>query len=159
MSALPVAFELYDWLLFLHIVAAMVWVGGVVALNVLATHVLRSGDRDAVTRFTGSLRVVGPLTLAPAVAVLLAVGIWMVADSEAWSFGQTWVLLGLGLFAAAFVVGAAFQSRAAIGAQRAVAAGDADEAARQLARWSWGMRLILALLLATTWDMVFKPGL
>ena len=159
MSALPVAFDLYDWLLFLHVVAAMVWVGGVVALNVLATQVLRSGEPDAVTRFTAGLRVIGPLALAPAVAALLAFGIWMVADSDAWNFGQTWVLVGLGLFAAAFVVGAAFQSRAAIGAQRAAAAGDAGEASRQLARWTWGMRLILVLLLVATWDMVFKPGL
>ena len=156
---MPVAATLYDWLLFLHIVAAMVWVGGVVVLNVLATHVLRSGDPDAVARFTASLGVIGPFTLAPAVVALLALGIAMVADSDAWAFGQTWIVLGLGLFAAASVVGAAFQSRAAIGAQRAASAGEAGEAARQLARWSWGMRLILVLLLVTTWDMVFKPGL
>jgi uncharacterized membrane protein len=156
---MPVAATLYDWLLFLHIVAAMVWVGGVAVLNILAIHVLRSGDPDAVTRFTASLRVIGPFALAPAVVALLALGIAMVADSDAWDFDQTWILLGLGLFAAAFVVGAGFQSRAAIGAQRAASAGDAGEAARQLARWSWGMRLILVLLLVTTWDMVFKPGL
>jgi len=38
-------------------------------------------------------------------------------------------------------------------------AGDDAEAARQLRRWSWGMRLILFLLLVVTWDMVFKPGI
>ncbi len=44
--------------------------------------------------------------------------------------------------------------------ERATAeAGDDGEAARQLTRWSWGMRLILVLLLVATWDMVFKPGL
>ena len=31
-------------------------------------------------------------------------------------------------------------------------------AARQLNRWSWGMRLILLLLVVAAWDMVFKPG-
>ena len=63
------------------------------------------------------------------------------------------------LFGGAFVVGAAFQSRSAIDAQRAAEAGDNQEAARQLRRWSWGMRVILVLLVVAAWDMVFKPGL
>jgi uncharacterized membrane protein len=151
--------DLYDWLLFVHIVAAMLWVGGLVALNVLAAQVLRSADGDSLVRFTRSLGRIGPTVLAPAVVALLAFGIWMVADSAAWDFGQGWVQLALGLFAAAFIVGAAFQSRAAIGAQRAAAAGDVPEGVRLLKRWSWGMRLILVLLLVATWDMVAKPGL
>jgi uncharacterized membrane protein len=155
----PAAVTLYDWLLFLHVVAAMVWVGGIVALNVLATQVLRSGGTEAVSRFTDSLRFIGPVMLAPSVVALLAFGIWMVADSEAWDFGQRWVQVGVGLLVVAFVVGAAFQSRSALGAQRAASAGDEVEAVRQLRRWSCGMRVILLLLLVGTWDMVVKPWL
>lgn len=154
-----VAATLYDWLKFLHIVAAMVWVGGTVALSALATYIVRSGEREAIARFVGSLRFVGPLTLAPATLAVVGLGIWLVVDSDAWDFGQTWIWLALALFAAAFLVGAAFQSRAAIGAQRAAAAGNDGEAARQLRRWSWGSRVILVLLVLATWDMVFKPGL
>lgn len=154
----PIA-TLYDWLLLLHIVAAMTWVGGGVLLGVLATRVVRERDPDAVARFTGTLRVVGPLVLAPATLGVGAFGIWLALDSDAWGFGQLWVQLALGLFAAAFAIGAAHQSRAALGAERAVARGDHDDAVRQLARWSWGYRLILAILLVATWDMVFKPGL
>jgi uncharacterized membrane protein len=149
---------LYDWLMFVHIVAAMVWVGGLVVLTILATQALRSNQPDTVARFVGSLRVTGPLLFAPAMALVLGLGIWMVVDSDAWSFGQGWVRLALGLFAVAFVVGAVFQSRAAILAQRAVDAGDHATATRHLRRWSWGMRLILLVLLVITWDMVFKPG-
>jgi uncharacterized membrane protein len=156
---MPATATLYDWLMFLHVVAAMAWVGGTVALSALATHIVRSGDRAAVERFVGSLRVIGPLVLAPATLAVVGFGIWLVVDNDAWDFGQTWIRVALALFAAAFVVGAAFQSRAAIGAQRAAAAGDAGEAARQLSRWAWGSRLILLLLLVATWDMVFKPGL
>jgi uncharacterized membrane protein len=156
---LLVAASLYDWLLFLHIVAAMVWVGGLVALSALAAQVLRSREHDAVARFVRSLRVIGPLVLAPAAVGLVGFGIWLVVNSAAWDLGQTWIRLALALFAGAFLVGAVFQSRAAIGAQRAAEAGDHGEAARQLRRWSWGMRLILLLLFAATWDMVFKPGL
>jgi uncharacterized membrane protein len=150
---------LYEWLLFLHIVAAMVWVGGLVALNVLVAVVLRGGGADEVARFVAALRVVGPATLAPAMLGVLGFGVWLVLDSDAWSFGQTWVWLALLLFGVAFVVGAAFQSRSALGAQHAVEEGDTTEAVRRLRRWTWGMRAILVVLLVVAWDMVFKPWL
>jgi putative copper export protein len=40
-----------DWLLFLHAVAAMVWVGGGVMLAVVAARVLRDPEPSAVGRF------------------------------------------------------------------------------------------------------------
>jgi putative copper export protein len=63
--------ELTDWLLLLHILAAIVWLGGLVMLSLLATLVLRSRDGEAVTRFVGSLRVIGPVALALAMVALL----------------------------------------------------------------------------------------
>jgi uncharacterized membrane protein len=154
-----IAAALYDWLVLLHIVAAMVWVGGGVMLAVQSTRVLRERDPGAVARFVSSMSVVGPVVLAPATVLVVGVGVWMVLDSSAWGFDQLWVQLALGLFAAAFVIGAAFQSRAALKANAAAQAGDAGEALRQLGRWSWGYRTILLLLLVATWDMVMKPGL
>jgi uncharacterized membrane protein len=149
----------YDWLLFGHIVAAMVWLGGGVMLAAFAVGAVRGGDPAAVARLVRSLRVVGPAILAPATIAAPALGVWLVLDSDAWDFGQTWVQLALALFAAAFAVGAAHQSRAAILADRAVARGDDDAARRHLTRWTWGYGLVVLLLLAVAWDMVFKPGL
>ncbi len=159
MPGMAPAAALYDWLLFGHIVAAMVWVGGGLLLGVLATQVVRGGEAEAVTRFVGNLRRIGPLVLAPSMIAVVGLGIWMVLDSAAWDFGQFWVQFALGLFAAAFVVGAAHQSRAAIQAERAVADDDHDLALRRLTRWSWGYWLIVGLLVVAAWDMVFKPGL
>ena len=156
---IPLAATLYDWLMFLHVLAAMIWVGGGVALALFAKQVLRSGERAAIARFVGSLRLLGPLMFAPALLAVLGLGIWLVLDSDAWDFGQTWVWLALTLFAVAFLVGAVFQSRAAISAQRAAADGGNVEAARQLRRWTSGMGVILVLLIVVTWDMVIKPGL
>jgi uncharacterized membrane protein len=150
---------LYDWLMLVHVLAAMVWVGGVLALSAFAALTVRSRDAEAVARFVGSLRVIGPVVFAPAPLLLIGFGSWMVVDSAAWNFGQTWIWLGIAFFGAAFLVGAAFQSRAAIGARRAVEAARQEEALRQLRRWLWGSRFILVLLVLATWDMVFKPGL
>ncbi len=154
-----VAAGLYDWLLLLHVVAAMIWVGGAVLVGAVVTRVLRGGEPDEVARFVANLRVIGPAVLAPATLAVVGFGIWLGLESSVWGFGQLWVQLGLGLFVAAFLIGAVHQSRAAIGAGRAADRGDHREALRQLARWSWGYRLIVLLLLVTTWDMVMKPGL
>ena len=150
------ASSFYDWVLFSHVLAAMIWVGGVAVLSALVSRVLRSGDSGQIAGFTGSLRIIGPLLLAPPPAIVLGAGIWMVLKS--WHFGQGWVVLGLSLFAAAFLFGVVFQSRAAIAAERAANAGNPEKAARFLRRWSWGTRLTLLLLVVATWDMVLKPG-
>ena len=150
---------LYDWLLFLHILAAMVWVGGGIMLAAIAAHALRDPDRAAIGRFTARLRVLGPLLLAPATLAVLGFGIGLVVDTDEWDFGQFWVQLGLGLFAAAFLIGAVHQSRTARAAKRAAAHDDDREARRQLKRWSRGYRLIILLLVVAAWDMTTKPGL
>jgi uncharacterized membrane protein len=150
---------LYEWLLLLHIVAAMVWVGGGVLLAAIAVAILRGRDDDGMERFLRALPVLGPRVLAPATVAVLGLGVWLVLNSAAWSFDQFWVQLAVGLFAAAFVIGAAFQSRSAVLAGRALDDGDRQAAFRHLARWSVVYVLIVALLLVAVWDMVFKPGL
>jgi uncharacterized membrane protein len=156
---MPLGTDFYDWLLFLHIIGVALWLGGLVVVSVFGTLVLHSRDVELVGRFTGSLRIVGPTILGPSMLAVLAFGIWLVVRSDAWNFGQAWVIAGLGLFAAAFLIGVALQARAAIGAQRAAERDDHDEALRQLRRWIWGMRAIAILLVAPAWDMVAKPGL
>src|SRR5207247_11460883 len=99
------------------------------------------------------------LALAPATVAVLGLGIGLVVDTDAWDFGQLWVQLGLGLFAAAFLVGAVWQSGTALAAARAAERDDDVEARRQLRRWSWGYRLGVLLLVVAAWDMTTKPGL
>ncbi len=124
---MPIA-SLDDWLMFLHVLGAMVWVGGLVALNAFGVLALRSGDRDAVARFVGSFRTVGPFVLMPAAIGVLVFGVWMVLVEEAWTFEQTWIWLAVLLLVAAVLVGAIYLSRAALAAQRALDAGDLTQA-------------------------------
>ena len=128
--------DLYDWLLFGHILGAMVWLGGLAALAILGIRARRSSDDDTIARFVGSLRVVGPAMLAPSAGLVVALGLGMVFDSPAWDFGQTWIQLALGLLIAAVLIGAAYLSRVGITAERAIQMSDHVEAARQLQRWS-----------------------
>jgi uncharacterized membrane protein len=150
---------LYDWLLLAHILAAMVWVGGAVLLGALATRVVHDSEPGAVARFAATLRFVGPRALAPATVGVVGFGVWLVLDSSTWDFGQSWIQLALVLYAAAFLIGAAHQSRAALRAERAADRGDDEAARRELVRWSWGYWAIVLLLVVATWDMTAKPGL
>jgi uncharacterized membrane protein len=153
------ASTLYDWLLFGHIVAAMVWVGSLLTLVALAIGVVRSGDPSGVPPFFRSVRTVAPWVFGLSTFLVLALGSWMVVDSDAWDLGQAWVRGGLTLFVAAILVGALVPGRANKRAERAIAEDDHAEATRQLRRWAWGMAFVLLLLVVAAWDMVFMPGL
>ena len=150
---------LYQWLFLVHIVAAMVWVGGAVFVAALAARALRTDDVGEIGRFVRGLRTTAPIVLAPAAVTVAGFGVWLVLNSAAWSFDQGWVQVALGLFAVSFLIGAAYLSRRAIGAERAAEVGDTRAAHRQLRGWARGYGVVLTLLLVTTWDMVFKPGL
>jgi uncharacterized membrane protein len=150
---------LYEWLRFGHVVAAMIWLGGGVMLVAVAGAALRGADQQALARFVASLRLLGPSVLAPATITTLGLGVWLVLDSAAWDFAQTWVQIALALIAAAIVLGAGHQAHVTLNAQRAIERDDHAEARRQLVRWIWGYALVVVLLVAITWDMTFKPGL
>jgi uncharacterized membrane protein len=151
---------LYSLLILLHILAAMVWVGGSVVLNLLGTRARSSADPAARIQFVQSLSYVGPRVLAPSVVVVVVVGLWMVLASEAWDFPQPWVLAGIALFVAALLVGGLYLGRIGIRLTEATGAGnDSPESRRLLDQWILGSRLVLLLLLLAVVDMVFKPGL
>ena len=151
---------LEPWLHLLHVVAATVWLGGGVAMVLVAARTRSSSNAQAMTEFARTIPFVGIRVLGPALVVVLATGLAMVLTSAAWSFTQPWVLIGLGLFAIAFLIGAVFMSRAGIRLDRA-ARGDGPRAELPslLLRWLIGYSVILAVLLVAMGDMVLKPGL
>jgi uncharacterized membrane protein len=150
---------LSDWLLFGHVLAAMVWLGGGVMLAATAVATLRGGDDAALGRFVTNLSVLGPAVLAPSAVLTPALGVWLTLDTVEWGFDQTWVQIAVGLVVLAVAIGAIHQSRVTLAAQRAIERGDHGEGRRQLVRWAWGYAVVVVLLGGIAWDMVFKPGL
>jgi uncharacterized membrane protein len=149
-----------SWLHFGHILGATVWVGGGLMLSLLGSRARSSLDPRAVGEFARTLTYVGPSELAPAVIAVLVFGVWMVLESAAWDFTQLWVVIAIGLFVVAFLVGAIYLSRVSIQLQRAADEDvGADVGRRLLGRWIMGYRAVLIVLVVAVWDMVFKPGL
>ena len=152
--------DMVAWLLFVHVLSAMVWLGGGLTLMVAGFRARSSARPEAVAEFAGTVPFVGLRVLMPSVIVLLVTGIWQVLASSAWSFSQLWVRLALGLFILAFLVGAVYLSRVGIGLARATADNRlASEGTALLNRWLVGYVVVLALLVVAVWDMIFKPGL
>ena len=129
-------------------------------LSLIGARDRKSEDPRLIGEFVRTLSYVGLRVLTPAVLALILTGLWLVATGSEWKFTQLWVLLGLGSFITAFLIGAIYLSRIAIQLDRVATSADLNaKAARDLlGRWILGYQIILILLFAV-WDMVFKPGL
>jgi uncharacterized membrane protein len=152
---------LYGWLKAFHVLMAIVWVGGAMALQVLAIRVTRSDDRERLRSFSADIEFVGTRIFTPASLILLGLGIWMVIDSPAWTFGQFWVLAALAMFAFSFVSGAFYlgpQSGRLKAMFEAEGAG-APAAPALIRRLFLVSRVELVLMVLIVFDMVLKPGL
>jgi uncharacterized membrane protein len=152
---------LEPWIHFIHVLGAIIWVGGGVMLSLVGARARKSNDPRIIGEFARMLSYVGLRVLTPAVVAVLLTGLWLVFTGSEWQFTQLWVLLGLGAFIMAFLIGAVYLSRIAIQLDRLATRTDMDpQAARDLlGRWMVGYQVILLILLFAVWDMVFKPGL
>jgi uncharacterized membrane protein len=148
---------LFKILLFVHILAAMVWVGGTVMLAFISSRVEKTGDAAYRARFATTAGVVGPI-IGTSAGLVLASGIWMVLDSDGIELSQTWVWLGLAGFLISAIVGAAYFGPASGKIVKALEAGQVEEADRRAKQFNAVARLNLLLLIVIVGVMVFQPG-
>jgi uncharacterized membrane protein len=94
----------YDLWLFLHVVAAIVWIGAGFLLMVLGTLAHRRRSPEAVGRVVEDTARLGPTYFVPASIAVVVFGILLVVDGP-WSFSDAWVTIGLVGFAITFCTG------------------------------------------------------
>jgi uncharacterized membrane protein len=87
---------MYQLLLFIHIVCAVIWVGGAFYVQLLAIRVTRSGDPIEVPRLARHVEAIGTRVFVPAAIILFLAGAAMTA--QAWSFTQTWIAIAIVLW-------------------------------------------------------------
>jgi uncharacterized membrane protein len=151
--------DLYELLLAVHILAAVIWVGGATSLQVLAIRATGSGDPVRMATFAGEAEWVGMRIFMPASAVVLLAGIALVFEGS-WGFDQLWILLGLAGIAFSIVVGAGFLGpESGRIRERVEARGPEDtEVKDRIRRIFMISRIELAILLLIVLDMAIKPG-
>lgn len=96
---------LYELLLFVHIAATVVWIGAGFLSLVLGTSYASREDEPAMQRFLKDQEWLAVRLFVPASLTVLLLGIALVIESDAWSFDELWIVLGLVGFAATFVTG------------------------------------------------------
>jgi uncharacterized membrane protein len=150
----------YDTLKFVHILAAIVWVGAGLYFQFQATRLNRIGDPERIAAFTRDIEHAGKRLLLPASILVLVVGIVMVLYAPFLEFEDTWIALGLiGSIATAItgslVVGpTAGKLGVLIGSEGA----SSPQVAMLTKRIFTVSRIDQVVLLAVIAAMVFKPG-
>jgi uncharacterized membrane protein len=148
--------DFYSIFKFLHIAAAMAWIGGGVTIFAMAIFAERARDDAEMMRILGSVGMMANRWFVPSSLATLILGIVMAFLGGLW--GELWIILGLVGFAATFATGHFVLRVKAMAAGQLMAEGKIDEAAalgRKLIQISKFDYTMLFLVVA---DMVFKPG-
>ena len=91
----------------IHVIAAVIWVGGAAMIQAYAFRILRTGDGRRQADFSKDTEVVGMRVFVPASLILFLAAIAMMVNLH-WSWNQNWIVLGLIAFGLSFVLGAGF---------------------------------------------------
>jgi len=155
----PLLVTAYQFYLTVHILAAIVWVGGATITQVYAVRAQATGDPERMAAFAGDAEFVGRTMFAPSSVALLIFGFLLVHEGN-WGLGSGWIDVALAVWIASFLVGIAFlgPESGRIGRlieQRGVTA---PEVRRRIDRIFLISRIELLFLLIIVVDMVTKPG-
>ena len=149
---------MYQLLLFVHIVCAVIWVGGAAYAQLLAFRVSRSPDPSDLPKLARNIEYIGTRVFLPASLLLFIAGVAMTL--QAWSFGQAWIAVSVALWILSAVVGAVYLGpRVKRAAELFESEGPTSQGGRQLIN-----RLFLVSRLELIWFfviialMAFKPG-
>jgi uncharacterized membrane protein len=148
----------YELVLYVHIVAAIVWLGAGTVVQYFAARAKGSDDPMEMHRVASDAEWLALRLFIPASLVVLVAGILLVADGP-WSFDQLWILLGLAGYAFSFLVGVLYLSPESGRIAKLIEThGPTDDAVlARLRRILAVSRFELAVLFTVVLDMVLKP--
>ncbi len=144
---------------FLHQLTAIIWLGGVLALNALQMRLARRRDPAVQQSLLHLIDLYGRAVIAPAAIVNLLTGLVLIAQMDDVAWSDAWVVWGLLGIALSVTLGATL-IRTTNADLRRLAADDALDDPR----WSSRQRRAAMLyvvnvvsLLSVVWAMIFKP--
>lgn len=148
----------YELFLFLHIAAAVVWVGGGFFLQMLALRIFRTKDDARIAAFAGDIEVLGMRVFTPASLLLILTGVGLVLNGN-WDWSEPFISVGLLVWLISFVAGVAYLGPTSGKIKAEMESGGATPRAQQLIgnvlRYS---RIELVLLWVVVFMMVVKLG-
>ena len=148
----------YELLLFLHVVAVIVWLGAGLLIAVLVFGAARSGDRKKEGAHHRDVAWLAPRLFIPSSLATLVLGILLVIDGP-WSFDQLWIVIGLAGWLVSFGLGFFYfkpEGERVGGLVEQRGPGD-PEVERRLHRLNVVDRIQVLLLFLVVASMVIKP--
>jgi uncharacterized membrane protein len=141
-----------------HVIAAIVWIGGGAFLTILGVAAERKRDPIELANIARQAATVGEKVFAPAGLVVVAMGIAMMLNTD-WGWGKFWIVAGLVGYAITFVTGVGVLSPMA---KRVTALTEEKgpthpETVAAITRILQIARIDVAMLLLVVVDMVTKP--
>jgi uncharacterized membrane protein len=144
----------YEFLLFVHITAAVIWLGGAFAFQMYGVVVRRGADPEEMARFAGRVGFLAERMFVPASLLVVLAGIGLMIEGS-WDWGQLWVIFALVTFGASFVRGLFVLSPMV---KRIPAVGPTTPAGQALIeRLFTILRVDLVFMYAIVFAMVVKP--
>jgi uncharacterized membrane protein len=141
-----------------HVVGAVVWVGGGMTLTILALRAERSSDPRETATIARQAAFIGERVFAPVGLLVFLMGIAMVINLH-WGWGTTWITIGLAGYVITFLTGLLVLGPQARAVGKLIEAKGAEAAETQAAihRLLLIARVDMGVLLLVVADMVLKP--
>jgi uncharacterized membrane protein len=149
---------LYELLLFLHVVAAIIWVGAATTYFALELRTDLSGDLVREAGHNDDAGWLAPRLFIPASMATLILGV-LAAIEGSWDFGSLWITIGLVGFGVSFAVGIGYfepEMKKLVAAVERGGAAD-PEVRRRVANLKMVGRIELTVLYIVVATMVLKP--
>jgi uncharacterized membrane protein len=144
----------YEFFLFVHITAAVIWLGGAFTFQMYGWVVRRGGDPGEIALFAGRAGHLSERMFVPASRTVILAGIALMINGN-WDWGQLWVIFALVTFAASFLTGVLVISPMA---KRIPVVGPTTPAGQALIeRLFTILRIDLCFMYAIVFAMVVKP--
>jgi len=148
----------YDFLLFVHVACAVIWVGGATMFQFFGLRALASGDPNRVADFAGNVEWIGSRVLTSTALGAFLAGLGLVWESDFWGFGDDWIVIGLILFGITFLVGAGFFGPESGRIKKQIESEGAAAAQGRIMRILVLTRIDLMILFLIIFDMSVKPS-
>jgi uncharacterized membrane protein len=148
----------YEFLLFVHVAAAIVWLGGALFVQFHGIVVMRTNDGRRMAEFAKDIGSLTERMFVPASLLVILAGVGLMIEGN-WDWGQLWVVFALVTFAASFLVGIAVLSPTSkrIGTTIEAEGPDSPNAKALIRKIFRISRVDLAFMYAIVFAMTVKP--
>jgi uncharacterized membrane protein len=143
-------------LLFLHVSAAIIWIGGGLMMQFFGIRASMSGDPKRLGELGEDIEWIANRVFIPASLGAFLTGILLVVESDFYGFGDDWIVVGLLLYATTFFAGLLFLGPESGRIGVLMEQGSPEVGSRML-RLIMFARLDLVLLFGIVFVMTVKP--